>query len=199
MAGSTGSPNAISTVAPEVTTTTTPVNPPAVVAQAKADSIQIFDDATVATPTTRFDGGVITAADATSAPGIPIVFLVKEAVGDNGRYEVFLPVRPNGSTGWVSASDVDITNVPYRIEVAIAEHRLRVFDGEEMIVDEPIGVGTADRPTPGGIYYLKELLQPPDPTPIRTKKYSQPVGNGSRRHGRWFPGLCRLPPSLAAR
>ena len=148
---------------PEVTTTSTPADP-AVVAQAKADSIQIFDDAAVATPTGRFDGGVITAADATSAPGIPIVFLVKQAADDNGRYEVYLPVRPNGSTGWVRASDVDVTTVTYRIEVSITEHRLRVFDGEDIIVDEPIGVGTADRPTPGGIYYLKELLQPPDPS-----------------------------------
>ena len=32
-----------------------------------------------------------------------------------------------------------------------------------MIVDEPVGVGRSDRPTPGGVYYLKELLQPPDP------------------------------------
>ena len=45
--------------------------------------------------------------------------------------------------------------------MAITEHRLRVFDGDEVIVDEPIGVGRSDRPTPGGIYYLKELLQPP--------------------------------------
>ena len=139
---------------PAVTTTSTPADP-AVVAQAKADSIQIFDDAAVATPTGRFDGGVITAADATSAPGIPIVFLVKQATDDNGRYEVYLPVRPNGSTGWVRASDVDVTTVTYRIEVSITEHRLRVFDGEDIVVDEPVGVGTVDRPTPGGIYYLK--------------------------------------------
>jgi len=155
-------PAPTSTIAPEVTTTA-PANPPAVVAQAKADSIQIFDDATVANPTDRFDGGVITAADATSAPGIPIVFLVKDATEDNGRYEVYLPVRPNGSTGWVNTSDVDVTNVTYRIKVSIGEHRLRVFDGDDIIVDEPVGVGTVDRPTPGGVYYLKELLQPPDP------------------------------------
>src|SRR5262249_53882711 len=30
-------------------------------------------------------------------------------------------------------------------------------------IDTAIGVGTSDTPTPGGTYYLAELLQPPDP------------------------------------
>ena len=153
--------------------TTTPVapdaalrNPPSVVAQAKGDAIAVYDDDSVATPTERFDGGEITAAEATSAPGIPIVFLVKGAGETNGRYEVYLPVRPNGSTGWVRAEDVDVTTVVFKIEVTLAEHTLRVLDGEDVIVEEPIGVGTADTPSPGGIYYLKELLQPPDPNGV---------------------------------
>lgn len=132
------------------------------VAQADDEAIEIYDDATTPTPTSRFDGGAITAAQATSAPGIPIVFLVKGTTEEDGRYEVFLPVRPNGSTGWVDADDVTITSVTYRIKVAIAEHRLRVFDGNQVVLDEPIGVGKADTPSPGGVYYLKELLQPPN-------------------------------------
>ena len=76
---------------------------------------------------------------------------------------MYLPVRPNGSSGWVDADDVTIAGVPYRIEVGITEHRIRVFGDEEVILDEPVGVGRTDRPTPGGIYYLKELLQPPNP------------------------------------
>lgn len=149
------------TVAP--TTTTEPAKYPSVVAQAKADSIQVFDGAAATAPTDRFEGGAITAAEATSAPGVPIVFLVKGDAEENGRYEVYLPVRPNGSTGWVSAADVDVTTVSFHVEVEIAEHRIRVFDGEEVLLDEPIGVGTAETPSPGGIYYLKELLQPPNP------------------------------------
>ena len=150
------------TTAPQ-TTTTAPTHPPSVVAQAKDSSIQVFDDASAADPTSRFEGGEITAAEATSAPGIPIVFLVKDPVEASGRYEVYLPVRPNGSTGWVRADDVDITTVDYHVEVTVAEHRIRVFSGDEVMLDEPVGVGTADLPTPGGIYYLKELLQPPNP------------------------------------
>lgn len=138
------------------TTSTTEVAPAAEVAQANADAIDVFADATSADPAQR-----ITAADATSAPGVPIVFLVKSK-GDD-RLEVYLPVRPNGSSGWVRKADVTVSDVPYRIEVALAEHRIRVYDREQVVVDEPVGVGTTDRPTPGGIYYLKELLRPPNP------------------------------------
>ena len=79
------------------------------------------------------------------------------------RIQVYLPVRPNGSIGWVNKGDVTLTDVPYRIEVNITTHRIQVFKGFDVIVDEPVGVGRTDRPTPGGIYYLKELLQPPNP------------------------------------
>jgi lipoprotein-anchoring transpeptidase ErfK/SrfK len=37
-----------------------------------------------------------------------------------------------------------------------------VWNGDEVFAEEPIGVGTTDTPTPGGLYYTKELLQPID-------------------------------------
>jgi len=145
-----------STATTRGSTTTTEAPAPHQRAQAKGESIDIYPDATASEPVRQ-----ITAAEATSAPGIPIVFLVKDQQAD--RYEVYLPVRPNGSTGWVDDDDVEVAAVEYRIEVAITEHRLRLYEGDEVLVDEPVGVGRTDRPTPGGIYYLKELLQPPDP------------------------------------
>jgi lipoprotein-anchoring transpeptidase ErfK/SrfK len=38
-----------------------------------------------------------------------------------------------------------------------------VRKGDEVVVDAAIGVGTASTPTPGGKYYIKELLEPSDP------------------------------------
>ena len=146
-------------------TTTTAAPPQSKVAQALGDAIDVFPDATSDVAAQR-----ITGADATSAPNIPLVFLVKSE-GDD-RLEVHLPVGPNGSTGWVRRDDVTLASVNHRIEVRLAEHRIRVLDGNEVVVDEPIGVGTTDRPTPGGVHYLKELLQPPDPTgPYGTYAY----------------------------
>jgi len=145
------------TTTTEATTTTLPPPGPEV-ARAKEPSIDVYASEDAATPDRQIVSGVDTSVDT-----IPVVFYVKGREHDADRVEVYLPVRPNGSSGWVDASDVIVQNMPYRIEVGITEHRLRVFREDEQILDEPVGVGRAEVPTPGGIYYLKELLKPPNP------------------------------------
>ena len=51
----------------------------------------------------------------------------------------------------------------YKITIGLAAHRLVVTEGTETILDTAVGVGTTDTPTPGGLYFTKELLQPPNP------------------------------------
>ncbi|MGH9273072.1 MAG: L,D-transpeptidase [Acidimicrobiales bacterium] len=139
-----------------VETTTTEPEPPAKVAQAKAESISVFDSESDPTPNEE-----ITAAEATAAPDIPLVFLVRRE--QNSRLEVYLPTAPSGSTGWLRAEDVTVSKVTFRVEVSLSKHRLRVFDGEKTVLDEPASIGESERPDAGGTYYIKELLQPPDP------------------------------------
>lgn len=136
-----------------VTTTTTPDSDTRV-AQAKGDAIDVFDSATSRAPSEE-----ITAEDATAAPDIPLVFLVRREQGE--RLEVYLPTPPIGSTGWVRAADVTVSKVTFRIVVSLSEHRLRVFDDDTEVLDEPVSIGRSDRPDPGR-YYIKELLQPSD-------------------------------------
>jgi lipoprotein-anchoring transpeptidase ErfK/SrfK len=146
-----------STTAPDATTTSTVPEPEGPqIAQARESSIDVYATEDATTPERQIVAGVDTSVDT-----IPIVFLVKTP--GEARHEVYLPVRPNGSFGWVDASDVTVSRAPFRIEVGISEHRIRVYEDEELIVDEPVGVGRQDRPTPGGVYYLKELLAPPNP------------------------------------
>jgi lipoprotein-anchoring transpeptidase ErfK/SrfK len=42
-------------------------------------------------------------------------------------------------------------------------HRVVVTNGDREVLRSPVGVGRADRPTPGGDYFTTELLRPPDP------------------------------------
>ena len=115
--------------------------------------VQVYATAGDAEPTTLLDNP--------NENGAPLVFLVKE---DQGEWlEVYLPIRPNGSTGFVRSADVTVADNAYSIDVKLTEHRLVVTKGDEVIADEPIGVGTASTPTPGGIYYIKELIQALDP------------------------------------
>jgi lipoprotein-anchoring transpeptidase ErfK/SrfK len=94
--------------------------------------------------------------------GAPLVFLVRQRRA--GWLQVLLPVRPNGSTGWIRAGEVRLARHHYRIVVALKAHQLTVYRGNRVVEREPIAVGKRDTPTPGGLYYTKELLRAPDPT-----------------------------------
>jgi lipoprotein-anchoring transpeptidase ErfK/SrfK len=95
-------------------------------------------------------------------PPRPLVFLVVEEHPPLWL-KVLLPVRPNGSTGWIKATDVRLTEHSYRMTIRLTDHRLTVTQRQRVILTAPIGVGTATTPTPGGLYYTKELLRPPRP------------------------------------
>ncbi len=104
------------------------------------------------------------------ASGGPLVFLVDEQI--EGWIEVLLPLRPNGSTGWIRASDATLTQHQFRIEVHLAEFRLDVYQGGEPVFSATVGVARDNAPTPGGRYYVTELLQPPEPdSPYGTFAY----------------------------
>jgi lipoprotein-anchoring transpeptidase ErfK/SrfK len=92
---------------------------------------------------------------------VPLVMLVEDQQGD--WLKVSLPVRPNGSTGWVKKSDFNLTDHDYRMEIALSDFNLKAFRGDEQIFDAKIGVAMDNTPTPNGTYYTTELLEPPDP------------------------------------
>ena len=79
---------------------------------------------------------------------------------------VQLPVRPNGSTGWVRAGDVRLSRHRFAVEVSLGDHELVITRGSREVLRTPVGVGRSERPTPGGDYYIKELLAPPQPDGI---------------------------------
>ncbi|WP_306369873.1 L,D-transpeptidase family protein [Nocardiopsis sp. CC223A] len=93
--------------------------------------------------------------------GADRTFLVRQVRGD--WLEVLLPVRPNGSTGWIEADDVELTVTAFRVEIDMSEFSFTVVEGGEELRTGPIGIGTAETPTPPGEYYFTELLQPSDP------------------------------------
>jgi lipoprotein-anchoring transpeptidase ErfK/SrfK len=92
---------------------------------------------------------------------LPLVFLVKQR--KPGWLQVYLPVRPNLSSGWIRPGEIRLTADPYRVEVQLRSHRLIAWRGRDRVVSAPIAVGRAVSPTPTGRYYLTDLLRPPDP------------------------------------
>ncbi|HLG00628.1 MAG TPA: L,D-transpeptidase [Acidimicrobiia bacterium] len=94
--------------------------------------------------------------------GSPLVFLVVDAT-DEEWLRVRMPVPPNGATGWVRRDGVTIRSTRYRVRVALGAHRLELYRGSEFVFSAPVAIGTADTPTPGGQFYIKDLVQPPSP------------------------------------
>ena len=74
-------------------------------------------------------------------------------------YEVRLPCRPNGSTGWVSSDEVSATWVSTAIVVQLDNHRLTLCDQGREVANYPICVGTAINPTPTGAFYVIGVLK----------------------------------------
>jgi lipoprotein-anchoring transpeptidase ErfK/SrfK len=124
------------------------------IARAEVDTVQVFE-------APDGDAPIHTLHHPTEI-GAPLVFLVDGHDGD--WLEVLLPVRPNGSTGWIHRDDVSLSQTSYRIEVRLSSHELVLYDGGEVRLETVIGVGGDGAPTPLGRYYINELFQPPDPT-----------------------------------
>jgi lipoprotein-anchoring transpeptidase ErfK/SrfK len=96
---------------------------------------------------------------------VPQVFLVEEQRQD-GWVHVLLAERPNGSTGWIRQSDVNVIQNPYHVEVNLGAHQIRVFQGTSEIYEGDIAIGAPSTPTPTGKSYIRVLLETPDPTSV---------------------------------
>lgn len=95
----------------------------------------------------------------------PLVFLL-ESFQSLDWFRVLLPVRPNGSFGWVRSSEVSLTRHNYRFLVELDAFRISLFDHEKLAFTTEIGVARANAPTPQGIYYTTELLHPTVPNSV---------------------------------
>lgn len=109
---------------------------------------------------------------AVSPQGSPQVFLVTDEVtaGGGGKwYEVLLPIQPNGSTGFIRARDLEVTESPYRLEVDTTLFTLTLWNGADPMSTYAVGIGTGGTPTPRGFFYLTSLLKPPTDNSIYGK------------------------------
>lgn len=127
-------------------TTTTTVPPPAVTATTKVASLQVYDAPNSAK--------VVTSLSAKTDYLQPRTLLVIENQGE--WLKTLLPIRPNGSTGWVRASDVTLSNSPYRITISLNDYKLSFMKDGREVLSTSVGIGTAATPTPPGTYYITD-------------------------------------------
>jgi lipoprotein-anchoring transpeptidase ErfK/SrfK len=149
---------AVKPIAP--TTSTTAAPKPAEyrqVAWAAGSKVDIFQ-----TPGAPAVAGVLKNP---TAEAQPLAFLAIAKQDD--WVQVRLPSRPNGAVGWVKASDLKFGEIPaYRILVEVAARRLTLFKGDEVVMQESVGVGKARTPTPVGTFYIDAMVRLANPNTV---------------------------------
>ncbi|WP_260477657.1 L,D-transpeptidase family protein [Nonomuraea sp. WAC 01424] len=90
--------------------------------------------------------------------GATRVFLVERDEGD--WLQVLLPIRPNGSKGWIKAADVTLAETSHRVEIDRGAFRFTVYDGDRPVRTGKVATGEAGTPTPPGRYFFTELVKP---------------------------------------
>lgn len=174
--GSTGDPTTTSTVAPSSTSTSSTVPPDPEYRSWIATALPSVSDVIVRSEpagqpllldVTETGTPEQVTIDNPNENGVAATFLVTERGVDAAGttwHEVLLPVRPNMSRGWINDEDVTLASTDLAVEISVGGHRLTILDEGEAVAEHPVAVGTPENPTPRGTFFIKELLQPPDPT-----------------------------------
>lgn len=144
-------PPVTTAAAPSTPTSTTLDYPVFTVATATVPTVEIFDEPGQAEATRSLP-------NPHPRYGTPRIFLVRAERGD--WLDVFVPMRPNGSTGWIRRSDVELAHHEFRMVVELGAHKLTVYERNDVFLEAPVGVGRGTTPTPGGLFYTTELLIP---------------------------------------
>lgn len=140
-----------------VPTTTLPTTPPeSVVATVRPEIDAIW-------PTTEPGGGEYVELEyPVTNPtyfGNPLTLMVTDRTPDGEWIKVQIPIRPNGTEGWIPATDVDLSSHFVRIEVVLSERSVRVWDGETLIAETSAVIGADVTPTPLGTFFVNDLVE----------------------------------------
>ena len=134
--------------------TARPVGSPAQIADAVGPKLHLYSEPGQAEPD-----------DVMNNPtweGLRVVGLVMQRQGD--WIEMQISRRPNEATAWVHASEVSIRSTPYRIRVESSAHRLTAYNGNEVVLQAAVAVGTGGTPTPTGSFFIDGIVTNLDPS-----------------------------------
>jgi L,D-transpeptidase catalytic domain len=99
--------------------------------------------------------------------GFPEIYLLLRAHWDAGGQEwvrLRLPMRPNGTTGWVRVQDLAPFHLTHeQIVVDRVRLRLSLYRDGALLWSAPVAVGKPSTPTPVGHYWIRERFAIVDP------------------------------------
>jgi hypothetical protein len=141
--------------------------------------------------------------------GVPTVFAGREAVlGKRCRaawYRVLVPMKPNGTMGYVRARAVNLRLVRSEIVIDLSTRKLTVYVRGRAVFGTQAAIGAAATPTPLGRFYINQRFRDDPNGPygwaaIGISAFSEvltgwPQGGPVAIHGTNRPSLLGLPVS----
>jgi len=126
------------------------------------------------------------------AQGATTLLITRSVVHDDVRWvEVLLPIRPNGSRGWVRADVLALSTTPVRIAIDLSERRLTLYRAGRRVFRTSIAVGMPATPTPtGSSFAIAELIRTNQPGAflgpivLPLTGYSEPLNEFAGGNGR---------------
>ena len=89
-----------------------------------------------------------------------VLVLDRTIVSDEEWLRVRLPVKPNGTTGWVKASSLsDFQPVNTWLRVSTKTFKATLIKNGKRVFSASIGVGQSQWPTPKGQFYVRAKLE----------------------------------------
>src|SRR5688572_847791 len=112
-------------------------------------------------------------------------------------YRITLPGRPNGRSGWVSASGLSLTTMRREVRIDRSARRLELWQGKKLLLRTRVAVGARGMETPLGLFYVTWKFVPSAPIlgafAFETSAYSRlsdwPGGGIVGIHGTPWPHL----------
>lgn len=90
--------------------------------------------------------------------------LASEKIGRTVWEQISVPMRPNGTTGWIKRSWLASTIVSHTLVVVDrATRRLTVYRHGAVVLTAPVGVGKPSTPTPAGHFWISESFPSSNP------------------------------------
>jgi lipoprotein-anchoring transpeptidase ErfK/SrfK len=95
---------------------------------------------------------------------LQVVLAVDQATGADGRtwFKISLPMRPNGTFGWIPAGTVALRPTRNHIVVHRGLRTIEFFRGTRRLLHAKVAVGAPGRETPLGEFYVTARFVPDD-------------------------------------
>ncbi len=138
--------------------------------------------------------------------GGPTILLVLSHRVINGQEwtKLLLPIRPNGTSGWVPSDYLRFRKNNVRIVVDVSERRTYVYRNNRLVLRERNAVGASRTPTPFGHFAIAEkVLGPPrgflGPVIMPATGYSNVLNEYAGGNGRFALHGTSVPDSIGRR